>query len=324
MIFRSVRSRAIPTGSPGWLLLLVVLAGAGCVAPAWRDHPTGDAVLRAPAGGSEIVLTTTSRVAGAVHSLTWNGREFIDSTDHGRQLQSASNFDAGRPPMQAETFNPTEAGSRQDRDGPTSSSRLEFLRTSAGGTVLESRSRMAFWLAPGERSGGQAARNPTVLSDHLLDRRIELGWGGLPAVIRYDVTFTIPAGEGHTLVAFESLTGYQPWEFSVFLRLPSGAERLQPLSDGPGEQADPVVLATPDGRHAMGIWSPDTGARYGRFRFGRERVVKWNCVFRLGRAGEPLRAGAYGFRHFVVVGDLATVESVLRGLPGRFEAAGGR
>lgn len=27
--------------------------------------------------GSEIVITTTSRLAGAIHSLTWNGKEFI-------------------------------------------------------------------------------------------------------------------------------------------------------------------------------------------------------------------------------------------------------
>ncbi|SVC63015.1 uncharacterized protein METZ01_LOCUS315869, partial [marine metagenome] len=53
---------------------------------------SGDAQIRAKSGSSEIVITTTSRLAGAIHSLTWNGREFIDSADHGRQLQSAANF----------------------------------------------------------------------------------------------------------------------------------------------------------------------------------------------------------------------------------------
>ena len=50
----------------------------------------GHAVIRAPAHGSEIVITTTPRLAGAIHSLTWNGKEFIDSFDHGRQMQSAA------------------------------------------------------------------------------------------------------------------------------------------------------------------------------------------------------------------------------------------
>ncbi len=84
---------------------------------------SGDATIRARAGKSEIVITTTSRVAGAIHSLTWNGREMIDSFDHGRQLQSAANFDLGSR-FTPETFNPTEAGSSADGRGPTSTSRL--------------------------------------------------------------------------------------------------------------------------------------------------------------------------------------------------------
>ena len=130
-----------------------------------REPVSGDAVIRAPAGPSEIVITTTSRVAGAIHSLTWNGREFIDSADHGRQLQSAANFDAGRP-FFPEVFNPTEAGSRRDGAGPTSSSRLLTLK--AAGRELDTTTQMAFWLAPGEESEGHPAANDRVLSDHRL------------------------------------------------------------------------------------------------------------------------------------------------------------
>src|SRR4051812_35251879 len=81
--------------------------------------PSGEAVIRGKAGGSEIVVTTTDRLAGAVHSLTWDGVEFIDSHDHGRQLQSAAGFDGGKPGFHAECFNPTEAGSRHDGTGKT-------------------------------------------------------------------------------------------------------------------------------------------------------------------------------------------------------------
>ena len=91
-----------------WLVFLVASSLDAAV--------SGNAQIRAKAGPSEIVITTTSRLAGAIHSLTWNGREFIDSADHGRQLQSASNFDAGSRFI-PETFNPTEAGSRFDGAG---------------------------------------------------------------------------------------------------------------------------------------------------------------------------------------------------------------
>ena len=46
------------------------------------DQVSGNATIRASVGDSEIVITTTDRLAGAIHSLTWNGKEFIDSHDH--------------------------------------------------------------------------------------------------------------------------------------------------------------------------------------------------------------------------------------------------
>ena len=85
---------------------------------------SGDSVIRGKTGRSEIRITTTSRLAGAIHSLTWNGREFIDSFDHGRQLQSACSFNLGQKEFHAECFNPTEAGSRSDGRGGISTSRL--------------------------------------------------------------------------------------------------------------------------------------------------------------------------------------------------------
>ena len=92
---------------------------------------------------------------------------------------------------------------------------------------------------------------------------------------------------------------------------------LQPLSDGPGEQADPVVLATKSGEFAMGVFSPDQPSPgwervgYGRFRFPRAKVVKWNCVFRLTNRDEGIQSGEYAFRCFVVVGDRETVRASL-------------
>lgn len=106
----------------------------------------GDATIRAKAGSAEIVITTTARLAGAIDSLTYNGMEFINSADHGRQLQSASNFDAGKP-FSPEVFNPTEAGSMHDGAGPKSTSRL--LKIKASGNELSTTIQMAFWLRPG-------------------------------------------------------------------------------------------------------------------------------------------------------------------------------
>ncbi len=275
----------------------------------------GDSTIRARAGKSEIVVTTTARLAGAIHSLTWDGREFIDSADHGRQLQSAANFDAGQVKIEAETFNPTEAGSRADGAGPTSTSVLERLH--AAGRTLETTCLMAQWLRPGEKSGAHRARNPAALSRHRLAKQVTIGMPGHPQALRYDATFDVPGDEGHRHGVFESLTGYMPADFAVFLRFDAAAGKLVPLPDGPGEQPDPVALATADGRHAMGIYSPDRrtepawrGPTYGRFRFKTERVVKWNCVSRETQP-QGLPAGKRAFRHAVLVGTRNDVEGML-------------
>jgi hypothetical protein len=281
--------------------------------------PTGEAVIRGGAGASEIVITTTARLAGAIHSVRWGGREFIDSADHGRQLQSASSFGRGGPDFWAECYNPTEAGRRRDGAGPRSSSRLLMLR--AAGNELQTVTQMAFWLAPGELSAGRPALNTTVLSNHRVAKRVRIGYKALPQVLDSDVTFTVPKGERHRFAQFEALTGYMPAEFRQFWSFDANSGRLSELSDGPGEQARPVVLATLNGAHAMGVFSPDqpsvgfAGAGYGRFRFVPERVVKWNCVFRT--AGEP---GEYRYRVFVPIGTREDVRRALIALTAEFGA----
>jgi hypothetical protein len=309
-------------------VLFVTLAALACaglaVDPAPRAGASaahGDAVIRGRAGPSAIVITTTARLAGAIHSLTWGGKEFIDSFDHGRQLQSAANFDCGRA-LLPETFNPTEAGSRADGAGPKSSS--ELLRLRAAGPELYTTTRMAFWLAPGETSSGNPARNGTVLSDHLVSKRVRIGYRALPHAIDYRVTFTVPKGEKHTRAQFEAVTGYMPAGFSRFWKYDAATGELRHLDDGPGEQADPVVFSTAQGIHALGVFSPDQPSRgfervgYGRFRFRAEKVNKWNCVFRV-RDPKGIAPGDYRYRAFVIVGTLADVTATLRGLHDEFK-----
>src|SRR5688500_1226431 len=115
------------------------------VADDGSSRPSDKAAIRRVAGNSEVVITTMPRLAGAIHSLTWNGKEFIDSADHGRQLQSAANFDGGGEFI-SETFNPTEAGSRRDGAGDRTSSRL--LHSIIGEHSLQTTTQLAFWLAP--------------------------------------------------------------------------------------------------------------------------------------------------------------------------------
>jgi len=291
------------------LLFLFSILASCSTAAAQAQLPDGNGSIRGPFKDSEIVITTTARLAGAIHSLTWNGKEFINSADYGRQLQSASNFDAGSA-FTGETFNPTEAGSRDDGAGEQSTSRL--LHYIAQNNQLQTTNQMAFWLRPGELSDGHPAKNTAKLSNHLLTKRVTIGYLDLPNVIQYDVTFGVPVGESHKYAQFEALTGYMPAEFNRFVTFNPASGQFEPLSDGPGEQKYPVALSTENGEFAMGIYSPDQpskgfeNAGYGRWNFGPQQVVKWNCVFRI-RETSVIAADDYSFRTFVIVGTLDDV-----------------
>lgn len=292
-----------------WAVLLVLLPLAVQAA-----EPSGDATIRGKAGPSDIVITTTNRLAGAIHSVTWNGKEFIDSTDHGRQLQSAAAFGLGEwKNFSAERYNPTEAGSARDGIGPKSSSKLVGLQ--ARKNELTTIVQPAFWLAPGERDQSKLpAFNKTVLSDFLITKQVTIGYKQYANAIDYRATVTVPFTERHTLAQFEAVTGYMPIEFTKFWTLDVKTGDLAPLTDGPGEQPKPVILSTENGLWAMGAWSPEaTEKGYGRWRFPEAKVVKWNVVFRTeDRNG--IAAKNYTYRTFVAVGSLQNVRDTLFGL----------
>lgn len=301
--------------------LFALLLSINC--PAWaEDGPAvewsaeGNRVeIRQPFGGSDIVVSTSSRMAGAIDSLTWSGREFVNTYDHGRELQSAASFDD-----YGECLNPTEAGSDADGTGETSSSRLNQVQT--GRSWLQTWSQMAFWLAPGTTSAG-CSKGPgpydTVLSDYALMKRVTIGAHGVANAIEYRATFSVPRPHGSA--TFEVATAYMPAGFSRFWTYEPAPRKLSPLTDGPGEQNLPVILATEDGSHAMGVYSaglpqpafPNQG--YGRWSFAHlpesgNATVKWNCVFREAN----LSPGDHTFTCYVLIGTLQDVQAGMTAL----------
>ena len=291
----------------------IVVAGILGLASAFAGEPSGDSQISAPFGGSEIVIKTTTRLAGAIDSLTWRGKELIDSHDHGRQLQSASAFYAGGPDGQSEGFNPTEAGSSADHIGPTSTSKLLYIE--AKDNVLKTRTQMAFWLQPGQKSAFGAARNTKALSDHILEKTVTIGAMGMPNVIKYESTFIIPDHEFHNRARFETVTGYMPADFSVFHHLDRATGELKLLPDGPSGQSDPIVVSTPDGKYAMGIITPVLGApfdgpMYGWNHYVPAKVCKWNSVYRIENE-DGIKTGPYRYVSYIPIGTREMVRTAL-------------
>jgi hypothetical protein len=277
------------------LLAALVLAWPAVVRPA--VSVTGTAGIR---------VATADHNAGAITSITWGGREFIDDKDHGRQCQSASSFD-----YQGESFNPTEAGASVWTDGynPSPSSSKLIWEVTAGNKIL-TRSQMAYWYpVAGAR-----------LSRHYLQKTVTVGLEGLPNVIEHTVYFTIPEDEMHTYAQFEALTCYMHKDFRNFYTLTIerhwSGDRIRtevvaaPLSDGPGEQIKPIFFSTDDGKYAIGVYSPTLPQAgwphggHGRWRFWD--TMKWNVVYRFLN---PAPGATYTFTQYIIVG---STEDVMR------------
>ena len=261
---------------------------------------------------SPLVLHASPRTAGAIDSLKFRGKEFVNAFDHGREWQSAVSYDGF-----GECLNPTEAGSLKDGAWPDSSSQLLDARVQDAS--LSTTVRMAYWLAPeepykancGEKKDIHVAQNTGVVSDDTLLKRVTVGYRDIPNVIDYLVTLNV--GEPHQSVVVEAVTGYMPPEFSQFLTFDPATAEVAPLSAGPGEQPLPVIASTKDRQFAVGVYSPDPQATYGRFMFLQNpgtkgwNTAKWNCVFRTG----PVSAGPITYHCFLAIGTVEEVKTAL-------------
>jgi hypothetical protein len=273
---------------------------------------SGDLVVEQRALDSAIRVETSARFAGSVVSLTFRGKQFVDAADHGRELQSAVSFDG-----LGECFNPTEAGSRDDGNKLTTSSHLLAART--GANFIATQTDMAFWLSPGFDYGHQCGMTPgtthavnrSVTGGHILDKRIEIGEGGEPNVIGDHVTYTVP--EAHGSGTFEAATLYTPSDFSQRLVLNFATHKTAPTTLV-GEQEYPVILATADGKYAVGLYSPDLpqrGRGYGTFSFPDTNKI--NCVYREA----PIAAGQkFSYLCEFIVGTLDEVTATIVKLHG--------
>jgi hypothetical protein len=278
--------------------------------PLFAKSSEGDFVLSVPVFDSILVLKSRAQFAGAIASLNFRGKEFIDSHDHGRLLQSASSFDG-----YGECYNPTEGGAARDFQKNETVSQLKAARVEDNQlwTIVD----MGFWLSPGDgylqgcgsRKSLKSAVNTVALSGHLLEKRITIGIPNFPNVIEHQVTFYVPTN--FSSATFEASTAYVPREFSLAVYFDPVTGNEKDPGERQGEQALPVILSTPDRLYAMGVYSPQlpqNGNGYGRFSFSD--VNKLNCVFREANVVNK----SYSYRCLIVVGTLTEVEDTLRRL----------
>lgn len=120
---------------------------------------------RVTVGNGLITVGASTRTAGAIDSLYHNGREYINSWDHGRQMQFAWVVDGV-----GECNNPTEAGSSSDGiRSATSSHWVSHAETTNSFTTV---SFPAFWAKTTERPECAGANQQP---GHKLQKYVQVG-----------------------------------------------------------------------------------------------------------------------------------------------------
>lgn len=287
--------------------------------PVYAAGVNGNAQISGMFDGSPIVIKTADRIAGAVDSLIWKGKEFNSGIDHGRSFQYAW--------FRSACDNPTEAGSANDARGPTSSSILQSI--TASGNKLTTVTNPAFWNQPGEKDPGQCptgATNTTIVSNDVLKKTVTIGYGNLPNVIEFlaDITFATQ----YQTAAMYPPTFYQPGHvFTAFWTYSLRDKKLQDVTNSltpkPTDSSSdfsiniPTILSTADKTYAMGVYSPDISGENGGWRSYNlskyphpddAEAVNINGAY-FGRDVTP--AGTYRYRTYVIIGNLNQVTTSL-------------
>ncbi|MCW2274649.1 hypothetical protein GJ654_11435 [Rhodoblastus acidophilus] len=159
----------------------------------------------------QVTIRLDDRTAGAISSLQWRGKAFVDAFDHER--------------------------------GRATTSKVIDLATN--GSTLSVSTQMAFWTGPGERRRRQAGEMADAfvvesLSAHTLHKQVRLMSTPELGVVHFDIVFDAP--EAHRTATFEILTGDMPVAFETFWGVDVAHNEFRDLGDGRGEQSPPVML----------------------------------------------------------------------------------
>jgi hypothetical protein len=270
-----------------------------------------------------MVVSISARDAGAVCSLVYDGQEFVNDHDHGRQLQVAwfyNDLD--------EAYNPTEAGADKDGVGPRSTSQLVSVQVD--GNILQTVNHPAHWRHTSLPE--KHRKNTALVSKDTLTKTLALGYKGDPHVLVFDTTVAISPEltgppmnsiriEAPTLYSHPHLSRHQLFDLASgeLKEVPSRAKHYDQLNEVIRQvtRHDAVpILSSRDGRHAVAFFTPKREQFWSYFTWDSPSKDPANaCGKMTAFFKHAVAAGqSHSYRTFIVVGDLATVQASLRKL----------
>lgn len=255
-----------------------------------------------PCNGSTIVMTADSLYGSAVTSLTWDGVQFLNSTDDGRLWQTAIQYDG-----QGEANNPTEGGS-SGVPGTTQILQESTLSPSQLATTIEMQmfgeaqpaelTKLETQYLPGQIEWAViCGYNPTVYAAQALGLALAGGDGTSNAFAMNYGNLTVPqfASEVSSLtgISAAAITGWVNNWFAFYAANPSATYGL-PISlatygaafgDAAGnELVGNPTLNNPAGDNVLtasvmaGLWEPIGGSYTSNTEFTKTITINWQNI----------------------------------------------
>ena len=263
-------------------------------------------------GNDVIQLTATPRLAGSIEFLTFNGKQFLDNYDHGREMETAF-WNNGKGGCE----NPTQAGNADDATGSTSTSVL--LNQSSTSNSYTSTVWPAYWFEQGEAcdgSGGNTVVSNTA-SDQPLTTEVTVGVDGDPQVIHY--VSTIQNQYAHSSMIVSSGLAMTS-DFNASFVYNTKTKQVEPIdvaTPGMVWQQFPPIVSTGDGKYAVGLVAGNQNGVTASFSISENGVAGMNLVLSYG----ALPSGALTQEEYIIVGTLDDVTARMPGLYKKVHAA---
>jgi hypothetical protein len=295
--------------------------------------------------GSTLVQASANLAAGGVISaLSWNGKQFVNNYDYGRQIQAAFSFSTDPT-----NNNPTEGGSmfgcaQGTYANPATNGLPQgspVLASSVTGSTLTTTTQPLNWLP----AYGGSSTQPSAWTG-TMQKSVEFNSGGNWNRIKWVTTLNSPA----SLSGYdgELVGAYLNSEFNVFQKY-LGAGSFSTISNSsfpttgqlrcieiiPSGSENPkgMVLATANGSYALGMyrskqvgWNNHFGACYypdpsnpqgssDQYSQATSKILVLNRFEQRDAYGsQTLPAGSTSATAYLVIGTLAQVQAGLRQL----------
>ncbi|GAA3551543.1 hypothetical protein [Kribbella ginsengisoli] len=327
-----------PASSPAYYDFVSTYRAACATRQNW-DRAFDDVTVSSLVDGrNRLAVTSSAALAGAVASVSVNGKEFIASGGYGSAFQYAFHG-WGNGKQASECYNPTQAGARIDSDGQAppfhakSSTSALYTFEHEGAATIRTEQRPAMYMTWADQHAGydgchgadlQPARSPYTqgLSPYWLRTRVALApdHGLATNVIRLSADLTsedtVQDNFDGVLVAylqrdFVNVYSYDPATNKLVKRAPeSYASNL------------PLMRCTADGGYCLGMLLPPAAREAGAYYYAQTRPpAPYNAM--LGEANlqvtyqttTALNAGdRLTYDLYVAIGNRARVASTLAAL----------